>query len=585
MRSGDTIADRYRLEEAVGEGGMGQVWRATDLELRREVALKLTRTGDGEQTRREARIGAGVHHPNVIAVFDVVVAGDRRWLVTEYLPARSLAEVCRTDGPLAPERAAHIGAQLAGALAAMHAKGMVHRDVKPANILLAEDGTAKLTDLGIASWHQVTQTGSALTGGTPGYLAPEVLTGHRATPASDVYALGVTLSAAVEGHPQPDRRLTLALAAMTDDLPARRPSATKAARLLGGIGARRPVRPAVLATALGLVAAVVAAAVLFWPEAQPQSGNAVTGSSAPAVPGNGQSSLLFGLGDQINSALAAELVRETPVRMLTTNYHKPSDLPKFQDWRDTLVANAYAQGYALHVIVADWGFEDPEVPVNTKYGVGCGRGHPLSADFPRHMRSLARIFAGRADGPPLYVTVFQEVNKFACMNGVYADEPPTTAYYRALMDRYLEVRNIIREEAPNARVAMGWDAWQAEDDHPATGGGPSMFAHFAEVLRASDYQAVLAKDPEGNVATIRECVRRLGEYGPVMVAAYGPSDTPREIMERDVRELLAEESLAELSRHRLFAWNFNNGRVLADAGRPALDFIKDVVRRRGREPR
>ncbi len=135
---------------------MGQVWRATDLELRREIALKLTRTGDGEQTRREARIGAGVQHPNVIAVFDVVVEDGRRWLVMEYLPSRSLDEVCRADGPLDPEQVARIGSQVLAALGALHEKGMVHRDAKPANILLAPDGTAKLSDLGVAAWDQVT---------------------------------------------------------------------------------------------------------------------------------------------------------------------------------------------------------------------------------------------------------------------------------------------------------------------------------------------------------------------------------------------------------------------------------------------
>ncbi|WP_249044273.1 serine/threonine-protein kinase, partial [Crossiella equi] len=397
MRIGDIIADRYQLEEAVGAGGMGQVWRATDLELRRTVALKLTSAGDSEETRREARIGAGVHHPHVISVFDVVQAGDERWLVMEYLPARSLAERCRAEGPLAPELAARIGAQIATALAAMHAKGMVHRDVKPANILVTEDGTAKLTDLGIASWSQVTMTGGALSAGTPGYLAPEVLAGLRATPASDVYALGVTLSAAVEGHPRPDRKLGGVLAALTEQDPARRPGADKAARLLGGTDRRWLSRWVLAGVAAAVVAALVATYVVTRPGGQPPPHGAAVTSPLRPVPGptaGGKASLLFGLGDQLNSVLATELVRETPVRMLTTNYHKPSDLTKLASWRDTLIADAYAQGYALHVIVSDWDTDDPEKPVDTRYGVGCGRPHPLSADFPRHMRALARAFAG-----------------------------------------------------------------------------------------------------------------------------------------------------------------------------------------------
>ncbi|CAM3355871.1 serine/threonine-protein kinase [Kibdelosporangium persicum] len=593
MRTGEVIAGRYRIEDAVGAGGMGKVWRATDLELRRVVALKQTSTGDGEETRREARIGAGLHHPHVISVFDVVVEGDQRWLVMEYLPARSLAEICRADGPMAPDRVARIGAQIAAALSVMHAKGMVHRDVTPANILVTDDGTAKLTDLGIAAWEQVTLTGTARTAGTPGYVAPEVLTGYAATPASDLYSLGVTLSAAVEGHPQPVGRLAGVLSTLTDPDPAHRPSAEKTAQLLQAAANGPRVSKGGLLVAVSLTVVVVLAVAFLitssgserTPDSTAPAPDIASRRQVPGPPADGRAALLYGVGDQINSALATELVRETPVRMLTTNYHKPGDLTKLAGWRDTMVADAYRQGYALHVIVSDWDVDDPEVPVETKYGAGCGRSHPLSVDFPRHMRTLARIFAGQADGPPLYVTMFQEVNKFACHDGAYAIDAQTTAYYKALKDRYLEVRQIIQEEAPNARVALGWDGWQANKDDPATAGGRSMFAQFADVLRASDFQSVLAKQPDGNIEQVRRTVRILGEYGPVMVAAYGNKDTPGDVVDQDMRALLTEESIAELTGLRLFAWNFNAERVLAEAGSPTLDFVKDVVRRTAREPR
>ncbi|WIX83565.1 serine/threonine-protein kinase [Amycolatopsis carbonis] len=197
--SAQVIAGRYRLEERLGAGGMGVVWRATDVELRRTVALKRSLDGDGRQIRREARLGASLHHQHVVAVFDSVVDGDDRWLVMEYLPARSLEEVVRSDGVLEPERAAAIGAQIAAALGAMHARDMVHRDITPGNILVTEDGTAKLADLGISRWDEVTLTGSASVGGTAGYLAPEVANGYAAGPAADVFSLGATLFAAVEG--------------------------------------------------------------------------------------------------------------------------------------------------------------------------------------------------------------------------------------------------------------------------------------------------------------------------------------------------------------------------------------------------
>jgi hypothetical protein len=270
--------------------------------------------------------------------------------------------------------------------------------------------------------------------------------------------------------------------------------------------------------------------------------------------------------------------------MLTTTYHKPGDLGEMADWRETLVPDAYAKGYALHLIVSDWDVDDPEVPVDTKYGVGCGRAHPLSPEFLEHMRTLARTFAGAADGPPLYVTMFQEVNKFACTDGVYADTPATTAYYRALKDRYLEVRQIFRDLAPNALVALGWQVWQASSDEPAVGGGRSMFEHFADVLRASDFQSVLAKQPHGNIDQIRRTVRLLGQYGRVMVAAYGNRDTPADVVDEDLRELLSPESIADLTEHGLFAWNFNSEGVLARAGPSTMDFVKGVVRRTWREP-
>ncbi|MEU4445667.1 serine/threonine-protein kinase [Actinosynnema sp. NPDC050801] len=193
---GRIIADRYRLEEYLGAGGMGEVWRATDLRLHETFALK--RPGAGG-ARHEARIGAGLSHPNVITVHGTVSDGTEQWLVMEYLPSRSLAEIIEMDGPISPQRAAKIGAQVADALAAMHAKGMVHRDVKPGNILVTDNDVAKLSDFGISRWAEATRAGGGDVAGTAAYLAPEVADGHEARPASDVFALGATLFAAVEG--------------------------------------------------------------------------------------------------------------------------------------------------------------------------------------------------------------------------------------------------------------------------------------------------------------------------------------------------------------------------------------------------
>lgn len=213
--AGRVVAGRYRLLEEIGRGGMGVVWRARDGVLDREVAVKemLVPSGLDEAGRlalpqkngraiREARSAARLSHPGVVTVFDVVEEEGRPWVVMEFVPARSLQEVIGKEGPLPPERAARIGRQLAGALAAAHAAGILHRDVKPGNVLLARGDRAVLTDFGIAVIEgeaSLTQTGGLL--GSPAYIAPERIRGEPALPASDLWALGATLFAAVTGRP------------------------------------------------------------------------------------------------------------------------------------------------------------------------------------------------------------------------------------------------------------------------------------------------------------------------------------------------------------------------------------------------
>jgi hypothetical protein len=206
------VAGRYHLVRRIGIGAMGVIWWGHDERLNRQVAVKKLLLHPGlppdEATEavarclREGRIAARLHHPNAITVFDVVDEDGVPCLVMEYLPSRTLAAVIAEDGPLPPRVAAGIGAQVAAALEAAHAAGIVHRDVKPANILLGEDGSVKITDFGISrAADDVTVTKTGMIAGTPAYLAPEVALGSDPTPASDVFSLGSTLYAAVEGEP------------------------------------------------------------------------------------------------------------------------------------------------------------------------------------------------------------------------------------------------------------------------------------------------------------------------------------------------------------------------------------------------
>ena len=268
--TGRVIAGRYRLKGPIGRGAMGTVWRAWDEVLDREVAVKELRISDGlppderakayQRTHREARTAARLSHPGLVTVFDVAEEDGRPWIIMELVPARSLDQIIAHDGPLPPERAADAGRQLLAALATAHAAGVLHRDVKPSNVLLADGGRAVLTDFGIATFQgdpKLTQTGMVM--GSPGFTAPERIQGNPATPASDLWSLGATLYAAVEGHGPFDRAggaITTMSAIINSDPPsapsaaglgtvidallrrdpADRPDAATAARMLGAVG-------------------------------------------------------------------------------------------------------------------------------------------------------------------------------------------------------------------------------------------------------------------------------------------------------------------------------------------------------------
>ncbi|HEX8632328.1 MAG TPA: BTAD domain-containing putative transcriptional regulator [Catenuloplanes sp.] len=298
----------------------------------------------------------------------------------------------------------------------------------------------------------------------------------------------------------------------------------------------------------------------------------------PLVPAARGTKLLFGMGGQANAAQTSELVRETPTFMLTTWFHAPKDLEQLRGWRSDLVPRAYQQGYTMHLVLANWD-DGKERAIDTKYGPGCGRAYLLSPEFLQHARELAQVFAGRAEDPPLYVTVFHGVNVYGCTDSSFNPDPGTNNYLRALRDRYFEIREMFHQEAPNARVAIGWQGWQANHDIPAIGGGRSMFVALADALQASDFQSAIVWQPEDNIGPVRQMVQALGQYGPVMVS-YGNSHMPPATYERDVKTLLTESSLADLSRSGMFAMTFSSSRFLS-LSRPAHDMVKAAVARHG----
>lgn len=344
MDAGDLVAGRYRLVSQVGRGAMGIVWRARDERADRVVAVKqllldTSPTGSSADTSanveadaarrraiREGRIAGRLRHPHAIAVYDVVEHNGNPCLIMEYLRSESLSAVLGSRGVLPAEEVAGLGSQVAAALAEAHAVGIVHRDIKPDNVLIAADGTAKITDFGVSraagdgGTVSGTVTGTGILAGTPAYLAPEVAAGREADFRSDVFSFGATLYAALEGAPPfgldanpiallhrvahgqiaPPQRsgpLTGLLLSLLRRDPTERPTMRQAHEALAAAAARQPVpqfrprtptlvlptrrlpRRGVIAgmSAAGLIAAGVVIGILI-------SGNRTTSGNTAATP-------------------------------------------------------------------------------------------------------------------------------------------------------------------------------------------------------------------------------------------------------------------------------------------------------------
>src|SRR5215212_311429 len=275
------VAGRYAVGEVLGRGGMGTVWRATDTVLHRRVALKevtfsihLTdeeRQILRERTLREARAAARLDHPCVTTVYDVVEESGKPWLVMERVDADSLESLLEHGGPLSPRAAARIGLDVLSALEAAHAAGIVHRDVKPANVLVERDGHACLTDFGIATTtgdSSLTTQGGLI--GSPSYMAPERVHGDEPTPAVDLWSLGATLYAAVEGRPPFARGepMATAMAVVSED-PEPVVRAGPLEPVLRGLLAKDPTRRITVAQARPQLEAVLAGSEPETPPAAP----------------------------------------------------------------------------------------------------------------------------------------------------------------------------------------------------------------------------------------------------------------------------------------------------------------------------
>lgn len=268
--------------------------------------------------------------------------------------------------------------------------------------------------------------------------------------------------------------------------------------------------------------------------------------------------ILFGLGADAIPAQRSPLMSDD-IGMITTWFHgKQDQLAQFEGWHKDVIPRLYVSGKAMHVVVATW---DDTTSIETRFGRACGQPYPLSAEFLTDMRRLAHAFEGKADGPPLYVSMFHGLEKLTCANTGYLADAATTNYYLALKERYFEVLKLFHQEAANAKVALNWDGWTASHDEPGIGAGRSMFQYFVEAMSVSDFQSFNAFVKEGNAEHIRQMVEVLGRYGPVMVAYFGPHEDPVDVYQKDLNETFTPQAMAELVAHGLFAFSFKDDDV------------------------
>ena len=391
--AGRLIAGRYRLQTLIGRGSMGVVWRARDQLLDRDVAVKEVQIAETltdaerahayQRTLREAKTAARLNHPAVVTVYDVAEDQGRPWIVMQLVHAQSLDQVLAATGPLSPRRAAEVARQLLSALSVAHAAGVLHRDVKPSNVLLGSDDRAVLTDFGIATFQgdpRITQTGMVM--GSPGFTAPERIRGEDASPASDLWSLGATLFAAIEGHGPFERRggaITTMSAIINEDAPeapaagalgpvitallrrepADRPDASAAARMITDVlplladrtpdsppgyeptavsASPRPGAPAGPAAPPGPATPPGPAAPGAFSPGLASAGLASAGGAAagpvpPRTPGPGEASLDFGAAGQTAPTMPQ------PVHGAPARYEQPGrperPPPDFSSWYDS----------------------------------------------------------------------------------------------------------------------------------------------------------------------------------------------------------------------------------------------------------
>lgn len=280
------------------------------------------------------------------------------------------------------------------------------------------------------------------------------------------------------------------------------------------------------------------------------------------------SQFLIGMGPEADQALNTRLVKEAPVKMLTSWYNGPDDLKWMTLWKHDLVPQSYAKGYTLHLIVFT---EHPDTTIQTKYGPACGQEYPLSGRFVDDMRQLADTFKGSGK---LYVTLFTEFQTYPCEGNQWQG---AENYYNTLKDQYRAAKDVFHQVAPNSNVAISWGGWQARWDDPAKGAGRSLIPYFADIMKESDFTAFQAMESGSNVQDVKDMTKILSQYKrPVMLSHYMPDSRSPEVFDADVRAMFTDSYMKEVQAYGLFAFSFMGPDVL-NQREDTYQFIKEAT--------
>lgn len=283
--------------------------------------------------------------------------------------------------------------------------------------------------------------------------------------------------------------------------------------------------------------------------------------------------LVFGIGPEADKALQTKLAQEAPVKMLTSWYNGPNDLAWITHWKNDLIPQSYDKGYILHLVT----FSDfPEINLQTPYGSACGREYPLSARMLDDMKTLAQTFAGSGQ---LYVSLFTEFQTYPCEDNTWVGNEN---YYKTLKDQFRATKQIFKEHAPNAKIGISWGGWISRWDDPVKGAGRSLIPYFDDILKESDFTDFQAMESGTNVEDIRSMSKILGAYGkPIMLSHYKPDNGSQSTFDTDVKAVLTDDFLKEVTGYGLFAYSFMDS-VNLDNSENTYQFVKSAVQKYGK---